>query len=133
MSVKKMNGKGSKRNCGGASTTFHSSQRMITTVIPKRKRAVPINRAKASANLPKASRSTLIVGIVDRLRRPGMSSRSASRTALATRHHSCVGRLVRRHRVELDTAPVFRQHVIKYVVHRDRTDQSMIRIHNRGV
>src|SRR5215204_2337895 len=106
---------------------------MITTVIPKRKRAVPINRAKASANLPKASRSTLMVGIGDRLRRPGMSSRSASRTALAMRDHSCLRRLVRRHRIELDAAPVLRQHVIEYVVDRDRSDQPMISIDDWGV
>src|SRR5215211_8659435 len=133
MSVKKMNGKGSKRSCGGASTTFQSSQRMITTVIPKRKRAVPMNRAKASANLPKASRSTLIVGMVDLRRRPGTSSRSASRTALAMRRHSRVRRLVGRHRVELDATPVLGQHVIKHIVDRDRADQPMISIDNGSV
>ena len=94
---------------------------------------MPMNRAKASANLPKASRSTLIVGIVDRLRRPGMFSRSASRTALAMCDHSCVRRLMRRHRIELDAAPVLRQHVIKYVVHSDRSDQPMISIDNRSI
>src|SRR5688500_13928515 len=106
---------------------------MMTTVIPNRNRAVPMNRAKASANLPKASRSTLIVGIVDRLRRPGTSSRSASRTALAMRRHSRVRRLVGRDRVELNAAPVLRQHVIKHIVYRDGTDQPMIRIDNGGV
>jgi hypothetical protein len=70
----------------------------MTTVMPNRNRAVPMNRANASANLPNASRSTLIVGIVERLRRPGMSSRSASRTALAMCDRSGFRRL-RRHRV----------------------------------
>src|SRR5688572_32809811 len=121
-----MNGYSSKRGRGGPHGTFQSTHSTITTVMPNRNRAVPMNRAKPSANLPKASRSTLIVGIVDRLRRPGRSSRSASRTALAMRDHPCLRWLVRRHRIELDAAPVLRQHVIKYVVYRDGADQPMI-------
>ena len=104
----------------------------MTTVIPNRNRAVPMNRAKPSANLPKASRSTLMEGMVDRLRRPGMFSRSASRAALAMCDHSRVRR-VRRHRIELGATPVIGQHVIKYVIDRDRADQPMISIDHRSV
>ena len=54
-----MNGYSSNRGRGGPTGMFHSTQQMITTVIPTRNRAVPMKRAKPSANFPKASRSSL--------------------------------------------------------------------------
>src|SRR6187551_2701735 len=126
-----MNGYGSNRGLGGPMGTFQRIHTTMTTVMPNRNRAVPMNRAKASANLPKASRSTLIEGIVDRRRRPGVLSRSASRAALAMRDHSRVR--PRRHRIELSATPVLGQHVIKDVVHRNCANQSMVSINDRSI
>ena len=93
-----MKGYSSNRGRGGPKGTFQRTHRTMITVIPMRNLAVPMNRAKLSANLPNASRSQRTVGSTERVRRPGVFSRcwsrlvprSPSRSALAT-GHPCPG------------------------------------------
>ena len=54
MSVRKMKGNSSKRSPLGA-TTFQTTQAATKTVMPMRKPAVPMRRAKRSERTPKAS------------------------------------------------------------------------------
>src|SRR5919112_1823983 len=127
-----MKGYSSNRGRGGPKGTFQITQMMMITVMPARKRAVPMNRANPSANLPNASRSTLSVGRVDRRRRPGVLSRSVLRSALAMRGHprGRGGGGVRQ-QVQLGASPVLGQHVVQHVAHGDGADQPLLAIHDR--
>src|SRR5215218_2917028 len=125
-----MNGYSSNRGRCGPTGTFQTTQRMMITVMPARNRAVPMKRAKPSANLPNASRSTLRVGSVERRRRPGVLSRSGFGSALAT---TACRRIAAGQQVQLPAPPVLRQDVVQHVVDGHCADQSLLGVHDRRV
>src|SRR5262245_6642280 len=110
-----MNGYGSKRNPNSA-TMLIVIQRITNTVMYPMNRAVPMNRANASAKCPNVSPDSR--GSRTRRGSLGWSSRTCRRGSATGAPY--------RQRLLVPVAPVPGQEVVEYVVDGDRADQPVV-------